>query len=97
MFISQQYRIGQIQQFVTLWYNCANLIENEPLVTSTNKKFSQAMVTYARILQNNPPVQCSYRLNFLFWKIEIIAKIINTIFFPLLLIIAMHRGSRVPD
>ena len=37
MFISQQYRSGQIQQSVTLWYICANLIENESLVTSTDK------------------------------------------------------------
>ena len=38
MFISQQYRLGQIQQSVTLWYICANFIENESLITSTNKK-----------------------------------------------------------
>ena len=37
MFISQQYKLGQIQQSVTL-HICANLIENESLVTSTNKK-----------------------------------------------------------
>ena len=39
------------------------------------------MVTYAKILQNNPPVQVNYRLNFSFWKIEIIAKYINKTFF----------------
>ena len=38
MLISQQYRLGQIQQSVTLWYIFANLIENESLVTSTDKK-----------------------------------------------------------
>ena len=38
MFISQQYRLGQIQQSVTLWHVCANLVENEFLVTSTDKK-----------------------------------------------------------
>ena len=48
------------------------------------------MVTYAKILHNNPLVQLHYRLNFSFWKIEIIAKIINKISFSLLLIIAMH-------
>ena len=56
------------------------------------------MVTYAEILQNNPPVQLNYRLNSSIWQIEIIAKIINEIFFSLLSIIAaMHRGSRVPN
>ena len=38
MFISQQYRLGQIPQSVTLWYICANLIEDESLVTSTDKR-----------------------------------------------------------
>ena len=47
MIISQQYSwLSQIQQSVTLWYICANLIENESLVTSTNKQNS---VTYAKI------------------------------------------------
>ena len=81
MLISQQYRLGQIQQSVTLWYICATLIENESLVASIDKKFSQTMVTYAKILQNNPPVQLNYRLNFSIWKIEIISKIINEKFF----------------
>ena len=82
MFISQKYRLGQIQQSVTLWYTCANLIEHESLVTSTDKKNSvRQMVTYAKILQNNPPVQLNYGLNSSVWKIEIIAKIINEIFF----------------
>ena len=39
------------------------------------------MVTYAKILQNNPPVQLNYRLNCSFWETEIIAKIIIKIFF----------------
>ena len=38
MFISQQYRWGKIEQYVTLWYIWASLIENKSLVTSTDKK-----------------------------------------------------------
>ena len=81
MFISQQHRLGQIQQSVTFWYICANLIENESLVTSTNKK-------------THSHVQKSIKLwtEFFILEIEIIAKIINKIF-PLLLIITMHKCS----
>ena len=82
MLISQQYRQVRpntaVCHFVV--YLC-HLIENESLVASTDKKFSQTMVTYAKILQNNPPVQLNYRLNFSIWKTEIIAKIINEKFF----------------
>ena len=78
MFISQQYKLGQIQQSVTLWYICASsCIENESLVISTDKKIQSDNGHICQILQNNPPVQLNYRLNSLFWKIEIIAKIIN--------------------
>ena len=81
MFISQQYRSAQTQQSVTLGYICANLIENESLVTLTDKKISQTMVTFAKVLPNNPPVQLNYRLNSSFWRIEIMAKITNKSFF----------------
>ena len=57
MFIFQQYRLGQIQQYVTLWYICANFIENESLIISTNKKTQSHM-------QN----QLNYRQNSSFWK-----------------------------
>ena len=70
MFISQQYRLGQMQQSVTLWYICANLIENDSLVTSTNRKTESHM-------------QKSIKLwtEFFILEIEIIAKIINKIVF----------------
>ena len=64
MFISQQDRKGQIQQSVTLWYICANLIENESLVTSTDKKIQSDSGHICK----NPPVQLNYRLNSSFWK-----------------------------
>ena len=43
MFISQQYRSGQLQQSVTLWYICANFVENESLVTLADKKTQSHM------------------------------------------------------
>ena len=98
MFISQQYRLGKIQQSVTLWYTCANLIENESLVTSTTKKFSQTMITSAKVLQSNPPVQLNYRLNSSIWETRNHCQNHKRDIFSLLLIIAaMHRGSMVPD
>ena len=53
MFISQQYRLGQIQYSVTLWYICANLIENESLLTSTDKNIQSDNGQVCK----NPPVQ----------------------------------------
>ena len=88
MFISQLYRLGQIQKYVTLWSICANIIENESLVTSTDKKNQSDNGHICK----NPPVQLNYTELFIL-EIEIIAKIINEIFFSLLLIIAIHRGS----
>ena len=40
MFIYLQYKLDQIQQSLTFWSICANLIENESLVTSADKKNS---------------------------------------------------------
>ena len=45
------------------------------------------MITYAKILQNNLPIQLNCRLDSPFWKIEIIAKIINQIFLLLLIMV----------
>ena len=64
MFISQQYRLGQIQYSVTLLYICANLIENESLLTSTDKNIQSDNGQICK----NPPVQLNYRLNSSFWK-----------------------------
>ena len=64
MFISQQYGLGQMQPSVTLWHICANLLENESLVTSTDKTIQSDS---GRICKN-PPVQLNYRLNSSFWK-----------------------------
>ena len=89
MFMSQQYRLGQIQQFVTLWYIYANLIENEYLVTSTDKKNS--VRRWSHMQESSSPMKL--QTEFFILEIEIIAKVINKIFFHLLLIIAMHRGS----
>ena len=70
MIISQQYSwLSQIQQSVTLWYICANLIENESLVTSTNKKTQSHMQKSIK------------QTEFFILEIEIIAKIIYKIFF----------------
>ena len=64
MFLSQQYRLRQIQYSDTLWYICANLIENESLVTSTDKNIQSDNGH----IYKNPPVQLNYRLNSSFWK-----------------------------
>ena len=64
MFISQQYRLSQIQYSVTLWYICANLIENESLVTSTDKNIQSDNGHICK----NPPVQLNYGLKSSFWK-----------------------------
>ena len=64
MFISQQYRLGQIQYSVNLWYICANLIENESLVTSTEKNIQSDSGHICK----NPPVQLNYILNSSLWK-----------------------------
>ena len=64
MFISQQYRLGQVQYFVTLWYICANLIENVTLVTSTDKSIQSDNGHICK----NPPVQLNYGLDSSFWK-----------------------------
>ena len=79
MFIYLQYRLGQIQQSVTFWRICANLIENESLVTSADKKI-QSDNGHIHVCKN-PPVQLNYRLSSSFLETEIIAKIINNIFF----------------
>ena len=71
MFASQQYKLGQIQCFVTLWYICANLIENESLITSTDKNIQSDNGHICK----NAPVQLN---EFFILEIEIIAKIINT-------------------
>ena len=81
MFISQQY-------IFTLWYICANLIENESLVTPTDL---QNQSDSGHICKN-PPVQLNYRLNSSFWKYKSLPKL-QIRSFSLLLIIAMHRGS----
>ena len=60
MFISQQYRLGQVQQSVSLWYISANLVENESLVTLTDKKIQSDNGHICK----NPPVQLNYRLNY---------------------------------
>ena len=58
MFIYLQYRLGQIQQSF-FWRICANLIENESLVTSADKKIQSDNGHICK----NPPVQLNYRLN----------------------------------
>ena len=89
MFINYlQYRLGQIQQSVTFWRICANLIENEPLVTSADKQNSVRQ--WSRMQESSSPIKLY--TEFFILEIEIIAKIINNIF-SLLLIIAMRRVS----
>ena len=83
MFISQQYSLGQIQQSVTFWYICVNFIENESLITSTNKKAQSRMQKSINLYTE-----------FFILEIEIIAEIINKIF-SLLLIISLQSYIRV--
>ena len=78
-----------------LGYICANLIENESLVTSTDKKIQSDNGHICKILKNNPPVQLNYRLNSSIWKIKIIAKIINEIIFFITVNNSCH--AHVPD
>ena len=71
MFISLQYRLGQIQQSVTFWCICANLIENESLVTSADKKIQSVNGHICK----NPPVQLNSRLSSSFWKQKSLPKL----------------------
>ena len=71
MFISQQYRQGQIQQSVTLWYICANITENESLATSTDKKIQSDCGHICK----NPAIQLNDRLNSSFWKWKSLPKL----------------------
>ena len=71
MFIYLQYRLGQIQQSVTFWRICANLIENESLVTIVDKKIQSDNGHICK----NPPVQFNYRLSSSFWKQKSLPKL----------------------
>ena len=77
MFIYLQHRLGQIQQSVTFWRVCANLIENESLVTSADKKIHSDNGHICK----NPSVQLNYRLISPFWKQKSLPKLYFFFFF----------------
>ena len=65
-----------MQYSVTFWYICASLIENEFLVTSTDKNIQSDNGHICK----NPLAQLhvNYQTEFFIFEIEIFAKIINT-------------------
>ena len=71
MFIYLQYRLDEIQQSLTFWRICANLIENESLVTSADKKIQSDNGHLCK----NPPVQLNYRLSSSFLKQKPLPKL----------------------
>ena len=88
MFICRQYRLGQIQQschFVV--YLCQS---HRKWVFSNLNWQKNSVRQWSHMQEPSSPIKL--KTEFFILEIEIIAKIINDVFFSLLLIIAMHRG-----